>query len=277
MPPLTDLTAGLSLQVNDPFTQSTASVQITPTSTPTQGQVRFDATLVASRAVSITFARILQHTVAMTWTSPQPAFGRLRIEMCRTPNFPLFDIKATAIGYESTTLPFEWPSCTPPFVREYLVRVDQAGLVVQLDASGTAFGGFMSSTMLTGRWLVSLSLDPSQPCAAQPYGTSCGPTLSAQSDPRLPDRTLVRIDTTSAIAAAVMLIGIQRMNLPLPGGCFLHNEILITVPLVPQVTAASALLDPTPYPGLRVTVQGYALPVAQPMQPLSAGLELFCR
>ena len=148
VPPLTDLTAGLSLQVNDPFTQSTASVQITPTSTPNQGQVRFDATLVASRAVSITFARILQHTVAMTWTSPQPAFGRLRIEMCRTPNFPLFDIKATPVGYGSTTLPFEWPSCTPPFVREYLVRVDQAGLVVQLDASGTAFGGFMSSTML---------------------------------------------------------------------------------------------------------------------------------
>src|SRR5687767_12341779 len=69
---------------------------------------------------------------------------------------------------------------------------DQAGLVVQFDASGTALGGSMLSTMLTARWVVSLSLDPSQPCAAQPYGTSCGPTLSAQTDPRLPDRTLVR-------------------------------------------------------------------------------------
>src|SRR5688572_18017001 len=39
VPPLTDLTAGRLLAVADPLTQSTASVQITPTSSPTQGQV----------------------------------------------------------------------------------------------------------------------------------------------------------------------------------------------------------------------------------------------
>lgn len=53
--------------------------------------------------------------------------------------------------------------------------------------------------------------------------------------------------------------------------------MLVTLPLAAQNTTAATLLDPNPYPGLRVTVQGYTLPAVNPTLRLTEGFELFCR
>ena len=76
---------------------------------------------------------------------------------------------------------------------------------------------------------------------------------------------------------AFLLLGTQRLATPLPGDCWLHNEVLIALPVAIANGTAQAQFDPLPFPGLAFTVQGATFDPAVPLVRTSRGLAFTCR
>lgn len=282
VPPLTDVRAGVNLLLQSATSMAKASVGFQAASTP--DTLTYTMSADGGGGFGPPFAQSGQsgpNDVLLTLATATRTAVILRFEYCGsrtqygTADLALRIGAGGALGTVLfTPLPDSLDCVFGPKVATFKAFLDATPLPITMQASagGGAGMGRVESGWVRGKLIV--TADPEWPCRPVAYGSECGSHLGFATSLSHPGSTLITLTDTGAPSHFWMLVGDQKVQLPI-GSCTILNNGLVLLPMVRgTANAASVRVIPPPIAGLSFLLQGATWDGAT--LRFTAGAEVFC-